>query len=130
MLVAVFAGISAVLVAMDLAIRFGERERQHESLLRQYRSLERDIVALGARLGETDYDAFYGRYLEIDEPPVLHTLNDLCHNAEIRVRFPPSEWGRYLVEVGWAKRVLASVYDLMPHAHGPDKEPRTLPSAS
>ncbi len=128
--VTVFAGVSAVLVAMDLAIRFADRERQHESLLRHYKALERDIVIKGAGLAEPDYDAFQGRYLEIEmeEPPILHTLNDLCHNAEIRARFPRSEWGKHLVDVGWLQRLMASAYDLMPHTHASYASCRPRPS--
>lgn len=111
------AGAAALLTGLEYAVRFSARETLHRSLLRSFVELERDIVAKGNRIDETQFDQFLARYteIELDEPPVLQNLNRLCYNAEVRARYPEKEWSDLLKEVHWIKRLVVSVYDLFPH---------------
>ena len=85
--------------------------------------LERDIVAKGEALTEKQHDAFLARCVEIemDEPPVLRSLNRLCYNEEVRARFPEGEWQKRIKEVSVSQRVFASILDLTPHVHVRDR---------
>ena len=122
------AGLAAFFTGIEFAVRFSAREQLHRTLLRLFVELERDITAKGRRITEKQFDEFSARYIEIemDEPPVLQTLNRLCYNAEIRARYPESQWQDLMKKVSLPKRILASFFDLQPHTH--EKINRLAPS--
>ena len=109
-------GIAAVFAGFEYGARLSDRERLHEKLLRSFVELERAIVAEESKITETDLGKFRAAQLEIelDEPPILHTLNDLCYNAEVRARFVEEDWQKHMIKVSLPKRLLATLYDLFP----------------
>ena len=117
------SALSVFLVTSDGAIHFGDKERLHERLTRAFKMLERDIIVKGD-ISEDELRVFWGTYheIELDEPPILHTLNDLCHNAEVTARFPANRREKLMVEIHPFKRALASFYDLMPSTYNLDRQ--------
>jgi len=122
------AGVAALLNALEYAVQFSAKADLHRALLGSFVELERDIVAKGGRLTQKQLDAFQARYIEIemDEPPVLKSLNRLCYNEEVRARFPEGEWKKHTKKVSFWQRILASFLDLNLHSNVRDKERRRL----
>jgi hypothetical protein len=81
--------VTAVLVglfsAMDLAFGFSDKERLHDELKRRWIALEREIVLGESSLSEQWMKLKISERLEIetDEPPVVDTLNMLCHDEQV-----------------------------------------------
>ena len=127
--VAPLVGVVALVSVLEYVLRIGPRADLHKDLLRSFVELEKDILSKGEGLTEKQYDMFRAKIAEIemDEPPVLHSLNRLCHNAEVKARFPDGEWQKWVKEVTFMQRVFASVLDIAPHVI-PRKQKGTVPS--
>lgn len=81
------AGVAAVGV-IDLVKGFGAMSKRHLELGQQFISLNQDYVRLGDDITEMQFRDLCARRLEIEkrEPPILKTLNRICHNEECHVR--------------------------------------------
>lgn len=83
---------SGALAALNAALGFSDRAREHADLYRSF-------SAVAARMAAAEYaDDATGRgfeaevlQLEASEPPIIHTLNVICHNQECEARGLPQE---------------------------------------
>ena len=110
-------GIASVLfAASEMVLRLGPREIQHRAFVRQYVGLERDILEGGENLTSDQLSLLEAQYLDIEmeEPPVLAILNRLCHNEEVRARYPEDLWDEYLKPIPWLVAIWARVWYQMP----------------
>jgi hypothetical protein len=74
----------ALVSALDLACGFSDREKLHDDLKRRFIHLEKDLV-----LGESKATEEWIKLktsdrlmIEVDEPPVIKTLDIICHNEQ------------------------------------------------
>lgn len=90
--------------ALGLVVGTSARARRHSDLARSFVDLERAIV-LAREIGGDELASFEARRLEIEagEPPILRTLDLLCHNELAR------SMGREdaVVEIPRKKKLLA-----------------------
>jgi hypothetical protein len=81
------AAISGAFAALNAALGFTDRAREHASLYDKFSSIAARIATEAAQ-----DDASARRYtaevlqLEASEPPSIHTLNVICHNQECEAR--------------------------------------------
>jgi hypothetical protein len=103
------AGLVTVLSAINLVLGSAQRARAHSDFARQFIELEKRLTltvndqtmlqaAIAARLS-----------IEAEEPPVLHVLNVICHNEQMRAMGYPKE---NLAKVRWWQRAFAQLVDL------------------
>lgn len=105
----VAAALVTVASALDLVIGTAAMARVHEEFAKRFIALEREM-ALTSELTADAVRQFTARRLEIEmeEPPVLRTLDRLCHNELLRAMgYGPER----LVRVPWYHRWLAQVVD-------------------
>jgi len=84
--VAVGAAILVTIMsALDLVVGTARMARLHNDLAKDFIRLEREIV-LVELASEQQLRVFSARRLEIEveEPPVMRTLDRLCHNEQLR----------------------------------------------
>ena len=111
-----WASAFVVLIALgEVVVRAGTREIQHHNLARAFVELEAEIISYGERLTDARLDALKTKYLkiELDEPPVLKALNDICYNEEAMARYDDPK--PYLIQIGLLDRIWAQVLDIRPH---------------
>ncbi|VVE41655.1 hypothetical protein PCO31111_04207 [Pandoraea communis] len=108
----VAAGAVTVLSAINLVVGSSQRARTHADLARQFIALEKRMV--GAVPTEALILEMQSERLSIEaeEPPVLHVLNVLCHNEQMRSMGYPAE---QMAKVGFWQRVFAQVFDFQQH---------------
>lgn len=106
------AAIVTVTSAFDLVIGTQGMARLHDDLAKRFITLERDMVIEGAPTEEA-VRRFTARRLEIeaDEPPVLRTLDRLCHNELLRAMGYPDTM---TVSIPLYHRLLAHVVSVEP----------------
>lgn len=106
------AGLVTALSAINLVVGSSQRARAHAELARRFIGLEKhmvnsvhdDALALAAQSERLS--------IEAEEPPVLHVLNVLCHNEQMRsMGYPPER----LAKVGFFQRLFAQVFDFQQH---------------
>lgn len=102
------SGLVTVLSAVNLVFGSAQRARLHHDLSRKFTELERQM--LGRPSAEV-YQTISEKRLDIEseEPPVLHVLDCLCHNEQMR-----SEGYRRedLAQIKWWQRLFAQFFDL------------------
>ncbi len=108
LVVKVLGSVSALFAAAEMVLRLGPKEIEHRSFAKQYVSLERDIEAKGEELSDHDLDAFRAAYLEIevDEPPILPTLNSICRNQQIQADHGDNAY-KYQRQISLARQLWA-----------------------
>lgn len=109
---AFLAGLVAVTSAIDLVVGTGAKARLHNELAKKFILLEKEITLKGEPTGG-DLREFTSHRLEIEaeEPPILRTLDRLCHNELLRAEgHPPEEF----VHVPWHQRRLAHFISFEP----------------
>lgn len=89
---ALLAVLVAVASAFDLVIGTAERARQHSDLAARFILLEKEIVLAGEPT-EANLRTHTAKRLDIEaeEPPILRTLDRLCHNELCRAMGEPPE---------------------------------------
>lgn len=105
----VAAGLVTVLSAVNLVLGSAQRARAHSDFARQFIDLEKRLLV--SELHQTVlHDVTAARLtIEAEEPPVLHVLNVICHNEQMRAMGYPKE---ELVKVHWWQRAFAQMMDL------------------
>jgi hypothetical protein len=104
----VASGVVTVISAINLVVGSSQRARKHDDLARQFTVLEREMI------GEVSEDrlAYMKRArleIEAEEPPVMHVLNCICHNEQMRAEGYPKE---DLANIRWWQRAFSQVVDL------------------
>ena len=102
---AVFAGVVALLGAVDLAVGTARQANLHGDLARRFISLEQRF-AHGRNLDDAEYEDLVKERLSIDagEPPVLRLLDVMCHYELLRSKGDdPARWP----SISWWRRKLA-----------------------
>ena len=88
---AIFAGIVAVLQALDLVIETRKNSELHNELRQEYIRLESEMFIHSDSLTKEEYASFMSKLkaIELKEPPIMYTLLELCrydvnnvHNLE------------------------------------------------
>lgn len=104
----VAAGLVTVLSAINLVLASSQRARAHSDFARQFIELEMRFCHQidEAALREITTTRLS---IEAEEPPVLHVLNVICHNEQMRAMGYPKE---QLANVRWWQRAVAQVMDL------------------
>ncbi|MCS6316762.1 MAG: hypothetical protein H8K05_03070 [Nitrospira sp.] len=106
----------AVLVALasafDLVIGTAEMARKHSDLAKRFILLEKEIELAGD-LTEVNLQVHTAKRLEIesDEPPILRTLDRICHNELCRAMGEPPESYK---QIPWLEKRLAQVISFDP----------------
>ncbi|MGZ8181451.1 MAG: hypothetical protein ACXWT1_05800 [Methylobacter sp.] len=107
------AALVTVLSALNLVIGSARQARLHHDLAKRFIALEKAMVKQQAPT-ESDLSAWLEERLDIemDEPPVLHVLNALCHNELARAMgYSPEHYAH----VAFYQRWLAPVLDIGEH---------------
>jgi hypothetical protein len=100
------AAASGAFAALNAALGFTDRAREHASLYDKFSSIAAKMA--GEALPD---DATARRYasevlqLEASEPPSIHTLNVICHNQECEARGHGPE---HLRKIYWYNRLFKS----------------------
>jgi len=107
----VFGGLISALTALDLVIGYSVKARKHADLIREFSTLEREMIRIGDTPSELDLKNAINRRLEIeaDGPFVLRVLEATCHNEVARSMGWPST---DLVEVGFWQDVFKQLFDV------------------
>lgn len=111
--VAGFLGIFvAVASALDLVIRTAEMARTHSDLATRFILLEKEIILAGQPTEEI-VRTYSAKRLEVEatEPPILRTLDRLCHNELCLAMGEPQESFK---RIPWRQKVLAQVISFEP----------------
>lgn len=97
----VLAGVSAALSGASLVLGAGDMARKHLDLRRRFVALEGDLTTRASDSTDAALAEWAARRLKIeeDEPPILVTLNRLCHNEQVRAQ----GWG-YVFKIGKCAR--------------------------
>jgi hypothetical protein len=113
--VKVFAAIVAGVAAIDLVIGSTTCAVDHERLRQRFIELERRIVLAGDQVAAEAIDGFIAERLAIEmtEPPILRTLDILCHNELARAMGCDESEQK---PVPWLNRRLADFLDFGPVA--------------
>ncbi len=109
MLALVAAGTVTVASAVNLVLGSAQRARAHSDFVRRYIQLERRMqvaVPDAATLVQVRQDRLA---IEAEEPPVLHVLNVICHNEEMRAMGYPKA---NLAKIRWWQRLFANITDV------------------
>ena len=112
---------SGAFAALNAALGFTERAREHAALYDKFSS-----VAAKMALEATPDDAVARRYesevltLEASEPPSIHTLNVICHNLECEARgHKPEEQARIFL-INRIFKSVGTVIDYFPPKKAPN----------
>jgi hypothetical protein len=107
MVAALLAVLVALASAFDLVIGTAEMARKHSDLAAWFILLEKEIVLAGDPT-EASLRAHTAKRLEIeaDEPPILRTLDRLCHNELCRAMGEPPESFK---RIPWHQKHLAQL---------------------
>lgn len=102
----VSAGL-AILGGINLVIGSAVRAREHSDFMRKYIELEQRMLKPPTEelLLAVASDRLS---IEANEPPVLHVLNCICHNDQLRAEDGPAD--EYVL-IGPIQRLFASVFD-------------------
>jgi hypothetical protein len=104
----VASGIVTIVSAVNLVVGSSQRARKHDDLARQFSALEREMIC-----DESEEKLAYvkRRRLEIEaeEPPVMHVLNCICHNEQMRAEGYPKE---HFASIHWWQRAFSQIVDL------------------
>ena len=110
------AALVAVASAIDLVVGTGAMARLHNELAKKFIQLEKEIILSGEPT-EANLRTFTGSRLEIEaeEPPILRTLDGLCHNEMLRAEgYTPDKSPDEFVRVNWLQRRLAHFINFEP----------------
>jgi len=110
------AFIVTVLSAFNLVIGSARQARLHSDLAKRFIALEKKMVVVEIP-EQSELNTWTQERLDIemDEPPVLHVLNTICHNEVARSMGYGKE---YLVKIGFCQRMLSPVFDIGEHSLG------------
>jgi hypothetical protein len=104
----VASGIVTIMSAINLVVGSSQRARKHDDLARRFSALEQEMIG-----EESDEKLAYMKRkrleIEAEEPPVMHVLNCICHNEQMRAEGYPKE---DLASIRWWQRVVSQVVDL------------------
>ena len=101
----------AVISGLKLVFAFGAKAGRHAQFVKDFTRIEKRLY--GDESAETVAAAARERLdIEAAEPPVMHVLNDLCHNELLQAmgydaKTLRSNW----VRVGWHKRLTAHFFN-------------------
>lgn len=110
---AFLAAMVAVFSALNLVFRFAESARIHSDFVQKYTDLEKRMTALKNQTAETARPFVLERLaIEAMEPPVLRTLDMICHNELCRAMGHDRS---KMVKISPAQRIFAQLFDLMDH---------------
>jgi hypothetical protein len=109
------SAISGSLAALNSALAFAERSREHADLYRSFSGIASRMAA-SSSTDEAAGRTFEAEVLQLEasEPPTIHSLNVICHNQECEAQGLPQQ---YKCRVYWINRVFAqvgTVYDRFP----------------
>ena len=98
----VFAGLAAFCSCMSIALHPVEMSHIHHDLAKRYIGLEKEIISKNS-YSEEDFKQFMLERLNIeaDEPPVMRTLDIICHN-ELMLAMGYSD---NFIKIPWYKRI-------------------------
>ena len=97
--------------SLKLVFAFGSKANRHAQFVKDFTRLEKRLY--GDESAETVAAVTRERLdIESAEPPVMHVLNDLCHNELLQAmgydaKTLRSNW----VQVGWHKRLTANFFN-------------------
>ena len=108
------AGITALAAAHEAACKTARGARKHDSLARDFLTLEQDVLRARSNLTSKTLVGLQTRRLDIEatEPAVYRTLDAMCHDELI------TALGRDRSErtnVTWLQRMCRHFFDLAPH---------------
>lgn len=106
---------SGAFAALNSALGFSDRAREHADLYRGFSSIAARM-ATAVSCDDGAGRAFEAEVLQLEasEPPSIHTLNVICHNQECEARGLPQE---DRCKIYWINRIFKSVgtvYDKFP----------------
>ncbi|EUB82799.1 hypothetical protein [Pseudomonas sp. GM30] len=106
------SAVVALLGAANLVLGSAIRARDHSDFMRRYVELERRMLqpASEALLLSITADRLS---IEADEPPVLHVLNCICHNDQLRA--DDGDADQY-VPIGPLQRFFSPYFDICAHS--------------
>lgn len=106
----VAAAVVTVTSAINLVLGSAQRARAHADFSRRYVALERRLSCEPKCDDALLRDVRAERLcIEAEEPPVLHVLNVICHNEQMRAMgYPRKQWA----PVRWWQALFAQVVDL------------------
>ncbi|RQZ24047.1 hypothetical protein DIE14_23100 [Burkholderia sp. Bp9017] len=104
----VASGLVTILSAVNLVFASAQRARLHHDFARKFQEIEQEMLVSPDE--QVLQDVSRKRLdVEADEPPVLHVLNCLCHNEQMRADgYPASN----LAKIKWWQRMFAHFVDL------------------
>lgn len=102
------SGVVTVISAINLVVGSSQRARKHDDLARQFTALEREMI--GEESEGRLLDMKRKRLeIEAEEPPVMHVLNCICHNEQMRAEGYPAE---DMATIQWWQRLFSQIIDL------------------
>lgn len=112
-LTAALAAAVAVFSSINLIFGFANSARLHSDLILKYSDLEKRIVRDSIPTADS-IKSFEIERLDIEatEPPILRTLDMICHNELCRAM----GYGKdAMAKIGFFRRLFAQFFDLMDH---------------
>jgi len=108
------AAIVTVLSAINLVVGSARQARLHHDLSKRFIALEKKI-ATSTNRDTTKLSEWIAERLdiEIEEPPVLHVLNSICHNELARAMGYGPE---HFAKITFYQRWFAPIMDIREHA--------------
>jgi len=107
-----FASMTAIFSIADLIISSPAKAREHEDLARRFFALEKRILQLKNEnindLAQIEMDILD---IEADEPPILRTLNAICHNEAVKALGCDPQ---AIVPIGSFQRFFRHLWDINP----------------
>ncbi|MCX7098352.1 MAG: hypothetical protein NTV43_10670 [Methylococcales bacterium] len=108
------ASVVTILSAINLVVGSARQARIHNDLSKRFIGLEKKIVSgtinnTPIKLAEWTEERLD---IEVEEPPVLHVLNCICHNELARAMGYDQ---KYYVKIAWYQSWFAHILDINDH---------------
>lgn len=108
----ILASMTAIFSMADLIISSPAKAREYDDIARRFFALEKRMLQLkGTDLNDLTQIEIDILDIESDEPPILRTLNAICHNEAIQALGLNQN---AMVPVGCFQRICRHIWDLRP----------------
>lgn len=100
------------LSSLGLVIGFSNKARDHRDFAKQYLNLKEQLTTKPLTQSLCDEIKLAMQRIDLEEPPVLVVLEQICYNEQINMENLPKE---KITPIRWYQRILADYVDICSH---------------
>lgn len=99
--------------SLSLVIGFSEKARDHRDFSQQFLRLKERLIAEPLTLALCNEIKIGINRIDLEEPPVLVVLEQICYNEQLNAEGLPREM---MTKIKWYQRLFANYIDIFPHS--------------